>query len=56
MAVYFGTTGADAITGGTANDTLYGWATGGNASTPSGNDRLNGGAGNDKLYGGTGKG
>ncbi len=36
------------------NDTIYGWAPGGNANSPSGNDTLNGNAGNDTLFGGMG--
>lgn len=33
--------------------TIYGWARGGNANSPSGNDTLAGGTGNDTLAGGT---
>ncbi len=55
MAVIYGTSGVDTKNGTQENDTIYGWAKGGNASSPSGNDTLSGKAGNDKLYGGTGK-
>lgn len=54
MAVLYGTTNSDNINGTGENDTLYGWASGGDATSPSGNDILNGNAGNDTLYGGTG--
>ena len=32
MAVKYGTTGSDTLTGGIGNDIIYGWASGGNAS------------------------
>ena len=54
MAIIYGTGGPDTKNGTKANDTIYGWARGGNASSPSGNDTLTGAFGNDKLYGGTG--
>jgi Ca2+-binding RTX toxin-like protein len=54
MADIYGTTGPDKIKGSGGNDNIYGWVTGGNADSPSGNDTLKGQAGNDKLYGGTG--
>lgn len=54
MAVIYGTTGKDTKNGTKGNDTIYGWAFGGNANSSSGNDTLNGNAGNDKLKGGTG--
>ncbi len=54
MSVIYGTTGADRKTGTTGQDTIYGWARGGNANSPSGNDTLNGNAGSDVLFGGTG--
>ena len=53
MVVRYGSTGPNNILGTSGNDTLYGWAQGGNASSTSGNDTLTGGAGNDKLFGGT---
>ncbi|MFN6476847.1 calcium-binding protein [Nostoc sp. DedQUE07] len=49
----FGTTNPDTINGSSGNDTIVGWANGGNANTASGNDILNGLAGNDSLAGGT---
>ena len=54
MAPIYGTTGPDTRNGTLGNDTIYGWANGGNASSTSGNDTLNGAGGNDTLYGGTG--
>lgn len=54
MAIIYGTTGADKKTGTTGNDTIYGWAKGGNANSTSGNDTLTSAAGNDQLFGGTG--
>lgn len=54
MAVIYGTTGPDTRNGTSANDTIYGWAFGGNASSPFNNDTLQGAAGNDNLFGGTG--
>ncbi|MDZ8110374.1 MAG: hypothetical protein RM338_32910 [Nostoc sp. DedQUE12a] len=54
MAVIFGTTGSDIRNGTSGNDTIYGWANGGNANSTSGNDILNGAGGNDNLFGGTG--
>lgn len=54
MAIIFGTTSADTRNGTSANDTIYGWANGGNTSSTSGNDTLNGAGGNDSLNGGTG--
>jgi Ca2+-binding RTX toxin-like protein len=54
MAVIYGTKGPDTKNGTKGNDTIYGWAKGGNANSTSGNDTLNGNARNDKLYGGTG--
>ena len=53
MAFIFGTTSPDKISGTSENDTIVGWASGGNANSPSGNDILNGLAGNDSLAGGT---
>lgn len=54
MTVLYGTTGSETINGTGENDTVYGWASGGDASSASGNDILNGNASNDALYGGTG--
>lgn len=54
MAVKYGSTGNDTINGTTENDTLYGWQNGGDATSPSGNDKLYGKRGNDQLFGGTG--
>ncbi|WP_138498128.1 pre-peptidase C-terminal domain-containing protein [Nostoc sp. PA-18-2419] len=53
MVVIYGTTGSDIRNGTSGDDTIYGWANGGNANTTSGNDILNGAAGNDNLFGGT---
>lgn len=53
MAIQYGTITSDTINGTTDSDTIYGWAMGSNASSPSGKDKLNGNAGNDTLYGGT---
>jgi Ca2+-binding RTX toxin-like protein len=53
MAFIFGTTGPDTRNGTSENDTIVGWASGGNANSTSGNDTLNGLAGNDSLAGGT---
>ncbi|MEH2281902.1 MAG: DVUA0089 family protein [Nostoc sp.] len=53
MAFIFGTTGPDTRNGTSGNDTIVGWASGGNANSTSGNDTLNGLAGNDSLVGGT---
>ncbi|MBG1268855.1 calcium-binding protein [Nostoc sp. WHI] len=53
MAFIFGTTGPDTRNGTAANDTIVGWASGGDANSTSGNDTLNGLAGNDSLAGGT---
>ncbi|MDF5738195.1 MULTISPECIES: calcium-binding protein [unclassified Nostoc] len=53
MAFIFGTTNSDTINGTLGNDTIVGWASGGNANSTSGNDTLNGLAGNDSLAGGT---
>ncbi|MDZ8189190.1 MAG: calcium-binding protein [Nostoc sp. ChiSLP02] len=53
MAFIFGKTTADNLSGTSGNDTIVGWANGGNANSPSGNDTLNGAAGNDSLAGGT---
>jgi Ca2+-binding RTX toxin-like protein len=53
MAFIFGKTTADNLSGTSGNDTIVGWASGGNANSPSGNDILNGLAGNDSLAGGT---
>ncbi|MEH1940584.1 MAG: calcium-binding protein [Nostoc sp.] len=53
MAFIFGTTGSDTRNGTSGNDTIVGWASGGNANSTSGNDTLNGLAGNDSLAGGT---
>ncbi len=46
MVVKYGTTASNSILGTTGNDTIYGWALGGNASSLSGNDTLTGAAGN----------
>ncbi|MEH2404178.1 calcium-binding protein [Nostoc sp.] len=54
MAFIFGTTSPDNLFGTSGNDTIVGWAVGGNANSTSGNDTLNGAAGNDSLAGGTG--
>ncbi|MEH2379130.1 MAG: calcium-binding protein [Nostoc sp.] len=54
MAFIYGTTRPDKINGTLGNDTIVGWAKGGNANIPSGNDSLNGAAGNDSLAGATG--
>lgn len=53
MATIYGTTDADTRNGTAGNDTIFGWATGGNASSASGNDTLDGGAGKDSILGGT---
>ncbi len=53
MAFIFGTTGPDTRNGTSGNDTIVGWASGGDANSTSGNDTLNGLAGNDSLAGGT---
>ncbi|MBW4428578.1 MAG: pre-peptidase C-terminal domain-containing protein [Nostoc desertorum CM1-VF14] len=53
MAFIFGNTSADNLSGTSGNDTIVGWAVGGNANSTSGNDTLNGAAGNDSLAGGT---
>lgn len=52
MAVIYGTTGPDNRIGTSGNDTIYGWASGGNASSTSSSDTLNGAAGNDQIFGG----
>ncbi|MFN6486403.1 MULTISPECIES: DVUA0089 family protein [unclassified Nostoc] len=54
MAVIYGTRISDTKNGNPENDTIYGWATGDDANSVSGNDILNGAAGNDNLFGGTG--
>ncbi|MDF5738710.1 MULTISPECIES: DVUA0089 family protein [unclassified Nostoc] len=54
MAVIYGSTDPDTKNGTSGDDTIYGWANGGNANSLSGNDTLNGAAGNDNLFGGTG--
>lgn len=54
MAVIYGTEGPDKKNGTAGNDTIHGWAKGGNENSPSGDDTLNGNAGNDNLKGGTG--
>jgi Ca2+-binding RTX toxin-like protein len=54
MAVIYGTTGSDKKTGTKEPDLIHGWATGGDYTSPSGNDTLDGAAGDDTLYGGTG--
>ena len=54
MAFIFGSTSPDNLFGTSGNDTIVGWAVGGNAKSTSGNDTLNGAAGNDSLAGGTG--
>jgi Ca2+-binding RTX toxin-like protein len=54
MATIYGSTGSETINGTSENDILYGWARGGNADSPSGNDTLNGSLGDDILNGGTG--
>ncbi|MEH2001944.1 MAG: DVUA0089 family protein [Nostoc sp.] len=54
MAVIYGSTAPDTRNGTSGDDTIYGWANGGNANSLSGNDTLNGAAGNDNLFGGTG--
>ncbi|AUB40918.1 Ca2+-binding protein, RTX toxin-related [Nostoc flagelliforme CCNUN1] len=53
MAFIFGKTTDDKISGTSGNDTIVGWASGGNANSTSGNDTLNGADGNDSLAGGT---
>ncbi|BBD65852.1 hypothetical protein NIES4072_04690 [Nostoc commune NIES-4072] len=53
MAFIFGKTSADNLSGTSGNDTIVGWASGGNANSISGNDTLNGVDGNDSLAGGT---
>ena len=53
MAVIYGAEGPDTKNGTAENDTIYGWANGGNANSVSGSDTLNGAAGNDNLFGGT---
>lgn len=53
MAFIFGKPSADNLSGGSGNDTIVGWAIGGNANSTSGNDTLNGAVGNDSLAGGT---
>ncbi|MBN3951327.1 MAG: pre-peptidase C-terminal domain-containing protein [Nostoc sp.] len=54
MAFIYGTIGNDKRNGTSGDDIIVGWASGGNANSPSGNDSLNGAAGNDSLAGGTG--
>lgn len=54
MADIYGTKGNDELTGQNVNDRVFGWARGGNANSPSGNDYLRGGFGYDKVIGGTG--
>lgn len=54
MATRYGNTSSDIISGTRESDTLYGWAEGGNANSPSGNDQLFGKKSDDQLYGGTG--
>ena len=53
MAFIFGKTTADNLSGTSGNDTIVGWAIGGDANSTSGNDTLNGGDANDSLEGGT---
>ena len=40
MVIIYGNTGPDTLTGGSGNDIIYDRASGGNASSPSGNDRM----------------
>ncbi|MEH1896452.1 MAG: DVUA0089 family protein [Nostoc sp.] len=54
MAFIFGSTNPDNLSGSSGNDTIVGWAIGGDANSTSGNDTLNGAAGNDSIAGGTG--
>src|SRR3954468_5024711 len=59
MAIRYGTSGRDSISGTNDDDTLYGWAPGASTSDTgvdtlrgfSGDDWLYGGGGNDFLYG-----
>ncbi|MCC5642897.1 calcium-binding protein [Nostoc sp. CHAB 5824] len=53
MVFIFGSTSADNLFGTSGNDTIVGWAVGGNANSISSNDTLNGAGGNDSLAGGT---
>lgn len=55
MAVIYGTTNSETLSGTDSNDKIFGWAKGGNENSPSGNDKLYGRRGNDELYGGTGR-
>lgn len=55
MASIFGTNGTDVNLTGTADaDDIFGWASGGNETSDSGNDNVFGLAGNDQLFGGGG--
>lgn len=54
MVVIYGTASPNIKNGTVRNDTIYGWAPGGHANSPSGDDTLKGNAGNDLLHGGTG--
>lgn len=54
MAILYGTTDPDRINGTESDDTIYGWAQGGDENSPSGNDNLYGKGGKDQIYGGTG--
>lgn len=53
MATFFGTAGADSITGGGGSDTIFGYPSGANPEADQG-DTLAGGAGSDALFGGGG--
>ena len=52
--IFEGMGGADIISGGAGNDTIYGAQAGDDLSTTDLADNLSGGAGDDKLYGQTG--
>ncbi|MFN6461907.1 MAG: DVUA0089 family protein [Nostoc sp. DedVER02] len=54
MAFIFGSTSPDSLSGSSGSDTIVGWAFGGDATTTSGNDTLNGEGGNDSIAGGRG--
>jgi Ca2+-binding RTX toxin-like protein len=55
MAIIYGTTNSETLSGTDSSDKIFGWAKGGNEDSPSGNDTLYGKGGNDELYGGTGR-
>ena len=55
MAIIYGTTNSETLSGTDSSDKIFGQAKGGNEDSPSGNDTLYGKKGNDELYGGTGR-